>query len=75
MKGRKPTREERKYINKAGFDTYKWLVQKNTLTTMYIINKDDKIAQIVVTPIILVDFVESLGEERGANGFGSTDKK
>ena len=41
MKGRKPTREERKYINKAGFDTYKWLVQKNTLTTMYIINRDD----------------------------------
>lgn len=41
MKGRKPTREERKYISKAGFDTYKWLVQKNTLTTMYIINRDD----------------------------------
>ena len=39
------------------------------------IKKDDKIAQLVVTPRLLVDFVESLGEERGANGFGSTDKK
>ena len=39
------------------------------------IKKDDKIAQLVVTPILLVDFVESLGEESGANGFGSTDKK
>ena len=47
----------------------------NTTDNQYIIKKDDKIAQIVVTPIILVDFVESLGEERGANGFGSTDKK
>ena len=47
----------------------------NTTDKLYIINKDDKIAQLVVTPILLVDFVESLGEERGANGFGSTDKK
>ena len=47
----------------------------NTTDSQYIIKKDDKIAQIVVTPILLVDFVESLGEERGANGFGSTDKK
>ena len=47
----------------------------NTTDKQYIIKKDDKIAQLVVTPILLVDFVESLGEERGANGFGSTDKK
>ena len=47
----------------------------NTTDKQYIIKKYDKIAQLVVTPILLVDFVESLGEERGANGFGSTDKK
>lgn len=47
----------------------------NTTDNQYIIKKDDKIAQLVVTPILLVDFVEYLGEERGANGFGSTDKK
>ena len=47
----------------------------NTTDKVYIINKNDKIAQLIITPILLVDFVESLGEERGANGFGSTDKK
>ena len=47
----------------------------NTTDKQYIIKKDDKIAQLVVTPILLVDFVESLGEEKGANVFCSTDKK
>ena len=47
----------------------------NTTDKVYIINKNDKIAQLIITPIILAEFVESLGEERGANGFGSTDKK
>jgi dUTP pyrophosphatase len=47
----------------------------NTTDKQYIIKKDDKVAQLVVTPIILVEFTDSLGEERGDNGFGSTDKK
>lgn len=47
----------------------------NTTNEDYIINKNDKIAQLVVVPIILCDFTEQLGEERGDNGFGSTDKK
>lgn len=47
----------------------------NTTDEEYIINQNDKIAQLVVTPIILCDFTEELGEERGDNGFGSTDKK
>lgn len=47
----------------------------NTTDESYIVSKDDKIAQLVVTPIILVDYVLQLGEERGANGFGSTDNK
>lgn len=47
MKGRKPTREERKVINKAGLDTYSWLVQKNTLTEMYVIHVDGKQKQII----------------------------
>lgn len=38
--GRKPTREERKIISNASFDTYKWLVQKHTSTELKIINKD-----------------------------------
>lgn len=47
----------------------------NTTDKEFTFNKDDKMAQLVVTPIILVDYVEELGNERGANGFGSTDKK
>lgn len=48
----------------------------NTTDEDYTIVKGDKIAQLVVTPILLVDFTdEDLGEERGASGFGSTDKK
>lgn len=33
-----------------------------------------RIGQIVVMPIVLADFVESLGEERGDGAFGSTGK-
>ncbi|MBP5407737.1 MAG: dUTP diphosphatase [Bacilli bacterium] len=47
----------------------------NTTDEVYMINKDDKIAQLVVVPIILSEFTETLGEERGDNGFGSTDNK
>lgn len=47
----------------------------NTTNKEYIIYKNDKIAQLVVVPIILCEFTETLGESRGANGFGSTDKK
>jgi dUTP pyrophosphatase len=50
-------------------------IMTNTTDKQYIIKKDDKIAQLVVTPIVLVDFTDELGEERGANGFGSTDNK
>lgn len=47
----------------------------NTTNEEYIINENDKIAQLVITPIILAEFVEELGEQRGDNGFGSTDRR
>ena len=50
-------------------------IMTNTTNLAYNIKKGDKIAQLVVTPIVLVDFTDTLGEERGANGFGSTDNK
>lgn len=40
IKGRKPTREERKIIIKAGLDTYLWFVQKNTSIELYVIHKE-----------------------------------
>ena len=38
----------------------------------YYIEKGRKIGQLVVRPVIYVDFVESLGEERNDGAFGST---
>ena len=40
IKGRKPTREERKIIEKAKLDTYAWFVQKNTNTELYLLHKE-----------------------------------
>lgn len=38
------------------------------------IKKGDKICQIVIEPVVLADFVENLGDERGDGGFGSTGR-
>ena len=46
----------------------------NTTDRMVDIKEYDKIGQLVVTPIILADFVEELGEERKEGAFGSTDE-
>ena len=46
----------------------------NTTDSVYIVNKEDRIGQIVVVPIILAEFTEELGNERGDKGFGSTGK-
>lgn len=43
-------------------------------TNTYKIKKGDRVAQIVVMPIILAEFEKELGEERGEGGFGSTGK-
>ena len=46
----------------------------NTTNDVYTINKGDRIGQLVITPIILSEFVEELGNERGNKGFGSSGK-
>lgn len=46
----------------------------NTTDEAYALNAGDKIGQFVVRPVIYADFVDSLGEDRGSNGFGSTGK-
>lgn len=35
---------------------------------------NDKIGQLVISPVIYADFVEDLGKERGAGAFGSTGR-
>lgn len=36
------------------------------------VNIGDRIGQIVISPVVIAEFVTETGEERGANGFGST---
>ena len=42
MSGRKPTRQERKILESAGYDTYKWLVQMHNNDFLRIVNKETK---------------------------------
>ena len=44
----------------------------NTTDGDYTIKAGSKVGQMVVRPVIYADFVEDLGDERGAGGFGST---
>ena len=36
------------------------------------IHKDTRVGQLVITPVVIADFVLDLGEERGTGSFGST---
>jgi dUTP pyrophosphatase len=36
------------------------------------INKGDRIAQLIITPVYIADFVTALGDERNEGAFGST---
>lgn len=38
----------------------------------FTINDGDRIGQLVITPVVIADFVIEKGEERGTNAFGST---
>lgn len=40
VRGRKPTYEERKIIAKANYDTYTWLVTKNTSKMLEIVHRE-----------------------------------
>lgn len=45
----------------------------NVTDEPYVFKKGDKVGQLVVRPVIYVDYVEDFGEaERGAGAFGST---
>ena len=41
-------------------------------TSSQIIHKDTRVGQLVITPVVIADFVLDLGEERGTGAFGST---
>ena len=39
MKGKKPTYNQKKFLRSKGLDPYNWLVQKNTLEYMQVVNR------------------------------------
>ena len=54
------------------------VIMENTSNLSYTIKKEDKIAQLVISPVPMIEWdeVDELEEtERGEGGFGSTDKK
>ena len=40
----------------------------------FVINNGDRIGQLVITPVVIADFITKDIKERGDNGFGSTGK-
>ena len=46
----------------------------NLTNESFTIAKGDRVGQLVITPIYICEFVESLGEERGTSGFGSSGR-
>ena len=44
----------------------------NCSNTPYIVSDGDRIGQLVITPVVIADFVTEEGEQRGAGAFGST---
>ena len=49
-------------------------IVSNVSDEPYQINEGDRIGQLVVTPVVIADFVTEKGEERGAGAFASTGK-
>ena len=44
----------------------------NVSTSTQTISKDTRVGQLVITPVVIADFVLELGTERGTGAFGST---
>ena len=49
-------------------------IVSNVSDEPYQINEGDRIGQLVITPVVIADFVTEKGKERGAGAFASTGK-
>lgn len=58
----------------AGYRGEIHAIMYNTTDTAYTVQVGQKIGQLVVRPVIYAEFVDELGNERGAGAFGSTGK-
>jgi dUTP pyrophosphatase len=46
----------------------------NTTNKPFTFQPGQKVAQIIIVPVVLADFVEELGDNRAQGAFGSTGK-
>ena len=64
------------YVNFHQFDSgYRGEIHaiiSNVSTSSQTIHKDTRVGQLVITPVVIADFVLDLGEKRGTGAFGST---
>lgn len=56
----------------AGYTGNIHAITSNLTNEDYIIKEGDRIGQLVIIPVIIADFVDDMGEERGDNKFNST---
>lgn len=49
-------------------------ILSNVSSQMRHVPKGSRIGQLVITPVVIADFVTELGEQRGTGAFGSTGK-
>lgn len=58
----------------SGYKGEMHCVLTNTTDKDYDIKQGDRIGQLIITPVILAEFVEELGNERGDKAFGSSGR-
>ena len=46
----------------------------NVSNQVQALSKGSRVGQLVITPVVIADFVSEPGEQRGTDGFGSTGK-
>ena len=56
----------------AGYRGEIHAIISNVSTSSQTIHKDTRVGQLVITPVVIADFVLDLGEKRGTGAFGST---
>lgn len=49
-------------------------ILSNVSSQTHYISKGSRIGQLVITPVVIADFVTELGDKRGTGAFGSTGK-
>lgn len=58
----------------AGYNGEIHAIVTNTTDEEFVFRYGDRVGQVVITPVIIADFVYDMGETRGSGAFGSTGR-